>query len=165
MAVIFSRNYFSSLMHGGEPKPEIFLAGPTPRTSGEPSWRHKAIGLFDRVSKYVNLLIPEEPRGGLSGMDDPDKYEDQVEWEHTGLKRAAVIMFWIPRDLERMPGFTTNIEFGMYMQSGKIVVGAPSEAKKMSYIRECCARYNIPLTSTLEGTVQSSLELLDRIHK
>lgn len=42
-----------------------------------------------------------------------------------GLERASVIAFWVPRDLERLPGFTTNVEFGGYVGSGRVVYGRP----------------------------------------
>ena len=70
------------------------------------------------------VLIPER-RDWVSSFD----YIDQVEWEFTCLEAATVIAFWIPRDLISLPGFTTNVEFGRYVGSGKCVYGRPASAE------------------------------------
>jgi hypothetical protein len=31
---------------------------------------------------------------------------------------AAAILFWIPRGLRTLPGFTTNVEFGLDVTTG-----------------------------------------------
>lgn len=54
-----------------------------------------------------------------------DNYNDQIEWEWKGLTSASCIAFWIPRELKDMPGFTTNIEWGKWYESRKVVLGYP----------------------------------------
>lgn len=76
-------------------------------------------------------------------------FSRQVSWETEHLEKATVVLFWIPRDLEELPGFTTNIEFGEYMKSGKIVIGSPLDAPKMSYLKERCSRLDIPWNDNL----------------
>ena len=66
------------------------------------------------------VLIPERREWNV-GFD----YLEQVEWEYTGLELADVLLFWIPRDLNYFPGFTTNVEFGRYVGSGRMVYGRP----------------------------------------
>jgi hypothetical protein len=58
----------------------------------------------------------------------------EVEWEDEALTRCTLIVFWVPRDLKTLPGFTTNVEFGMYLRSGKIIYGRPDNAPETRYL-------------------------------
>jgi hypothetical protein len=55
-------------------------------------------------------------------------------WERIALTEATVIMFWIPRSLPDMPAFTTNVEFGYWLSSGKVIYGRPDNASKIKYL-------------------------------
>ena len=55
-------------------------------------------------------------------------------WEREGLTKASVIVFWIPRSLPDMPAFTTNVEFGYWIHSKKIIYGRPDDAVKIKYL-------------------------------
>ena len=52
-----------------------------------------------------------------------------------------------------MPAFTTNVEFGLLASSGKRVLGAPTDAKKMTYLHALAKRYNVPVFDTLFDTL------------
>jgi hypothetical protein len=93
-------------------QPSIFLAGPTPRQPEVPSWRPLALDLLRGLDFAGTVLVPERRDWSVRFS-----YLDQVEWEHQGLEGCSVIAFWVPRDLERLPGFTTNVEFGRYTGS------------------------------------------------
>ena len=43
-------------------------------------------------------------------------------------------MFWVPRDPTTLPGFTTNVEFGRYVGSGRCVYGRPDRAPHTRYL-------------------------------
>lgn len=75
------------------------------------------------------VLIPERPNW-TTRFD----YQDQVEWEFVGLERADALLFWVPRDLETLPGFTTNVEFGRYVASGRMVYGRPARRPHNRYL-------------------------------
>lgn len=92
----------------------VFLAGPTPRSPEVKSWRPEAINIFRQLNFSGTLLIPEDLDGSVKG-----NYDDQIEWEEEGLTRASAIMFWLPRNLKTLPGLTTNVEFGVWMNSGR----------------------------------------------
>lgn len=143
----------------------VFLAGPTMRVSddfdgleNQKSWRNEAIKMFEKLCNTIEsddlcLLIPEfrdnqKPKGW--------SYGGQIDWELMGLEKADVILFWIPRNLETLPGFTTNIEFGEWMKSGKIVIGAPPESPKNDYIKYRCELLGIPFEHHLTLTVFSA---------
>src|SRR5581483_11776507 len=89
----------------------IFLAGPTPRSSHVKSWRPEAINIL-RESNFSGTVLVPERRDWTVKFD----YIEQVEWEWKGLEDCSIIVFWVPRDLQTMPAFTTNVEFGSYVR-------------------------------------------------
>jgi len=121
----------------GEKIPEtvnrsMFLAGPTPRSDDVKSWRPDALRLLEKFGYDGVVYIPEF-REGCKPKDFSD-YEGMVEWEKKGLTQADVILFWVPRNNTTMPAFTTNVEFGTWLKSGKCVYGRPDNAEKIRYL-------------------------------
>ena len=132
-------------IHAGEEIPKnkkftIFLAGPTPRSLDVKSWRPDFIKQLWDNGFNGNILTPENRE-----QDSLYDFEKQINWEVNGLETADLIVFWIPRNLETMPAFTTNIEFGNYLNSGKIVVGFPEGSPNNRYIKKRCEMNEIPL--------------------
>jgi hypothetical protein len=108
----------------------LFLAGPTPRSADVQSWRPEALDLLGQLHFKGTVLIPER-RDWTTKFE----YNEQVEWEWQGLENCDAIVFWIPRNLKTgVFGLTTNIEFGMYVKSGKIRYGRPDSADNVSYL-------------------------------
>jgi hypothetical protein len=117
-----------------EPLPDpvnasLFLAGPTPREPGTPSWRPEALRILGELG-YRGAVVVPEPRSG----EWRHSYVDQTSWEAEMRARADLIAFWVPRELARMPGFTTNIEFGEDYDSCRCLYGRPAEAPKTRYL-------------------------------
>jgi 8-oxo-dGTP pyrophosphatase MutT (NUDIX family) len=141
----------------------LFLAGPTPRNPDEvESWRADALQILRDKGFDGTVFVPED-RDGEFKLD----YDDQVGWEEKYLNVADCIVFWVPRDLEldskdfpKMAAFTTNIEFGTWQSSGKIVFGAPPKAKKNEYLKHYAEKYNVPMSDSLVGTLDDALEML-----
>ncbi len=108
----------------------IFLAGPTPRSQSVKSWRPEFIQILADCDFNGTVLVPEN-EDGIFKQD----YIDQVEWEYVHLCESTGIVFWIPRDLETLPGFTTNVEFGYCLNSKKhMFYGRPDGAPKTKYL-------------------------------
>jgi len=147
MQVVYARQPFPQRL-----KRAIFLAGPTPRSPEVPSWRPEALELLRARGYDGTVFVPEDADGAVR-FD----YTDQVEWESEGLELADVIVFWIPRDLETLPGFTTNVEWGIWQRSGKCVLGAPAEAPKLRYLRHHAGKLGVPLAETLAETLEHAL--------
>lgn len=140
----------------------IFLSGPTYRVNddtqiSEISWREDVVKLLAEKEFDGTIFIPEY-RNNVK----PENwtYSRQIDWELEFLKKSTVILFWIPRNLEKLPGFTTNIEFGEWLNSGKIVVGSPLESPKNEYLKERCVRLNLNWYYSIEDVVQASLKKL-----
>ena len=55
-------------------------------------------------------------------------------WERIALTDATVILFWVPRKLPDMAAFTTNVEFGYWLHSWKVIYGRPNDASKIKYL-------------------------------
>lgn len=142
----------------------IFLAGPTPRrTHPFPSWRPDALKILESRKYDGTVYLPEDASGPcdqMSGLDFMD-WEEQIEWEETALKAALCILFWVPRKLPEMPAFTTNDEWGFWKKSGKVVFGSPPGAVKTGYQRYYAKKFNVPLSDTLEDTVESAIKMSD----
>lgn len=131
----------------------IFLAGPTPRSEKVASWRPEALRILEKLGYDGVVFVPEYESG-----ERPWGY--QVEWEEMGLNMADCILFWVPRELKDMPAFTTNTEWGRWEDSGKVVFGAPPSAARVRYQRYYAEKFKVPMSTTLEETVQNTLDLI-----
>lgn len=142
----------------------IFLAGPTPRATKYPeaeigrSWRPDAIELIRQKGIVEKVYNPEY-------ITPKFDYDHQVDWEFAALKAAKVILFWVPRDLKLMPGFTTNVEFGYWLgkQPEKVVLGFPPEADKMMYLKHMARLHGVPIFNTLEDTIDGAVKKMEPI--
>lgn len=112
-----------------ENRKSIFLAGPTPRDKNIISWRNDATSKLESLGFDGVVYVPE-----YEGLQAKEDYTDQAMWERKALFEATVIMFWIPRELPNMPAFTTNVEFGYWLHTGKVIYGRPDNASKIKYL-------------------------------
>jgi hypothetical protein len=118
--------------------PSIFLVGPTPRDDQTASWRPEALQLLETLGFKGCVFVPENRQGEDLLLDEDmpsaEKWVRQCEWERKGLQSTTVIAAWVPRQLESMPAFTTNVEFGRYVNSGRFLYGRPNGAMKTQYL-------------------------------
>jgi hypothetical protein len=135
--------------------PSVFLAGPTPRLGGPvPSWRPAAVEAIEAAwgGGPLTVLTPES-RGGVRA----EHYDDQVGWESEARAAATVVLFWIPRDMVSMPGMTTNVEFGLDVGTGRVVLGCPPDCpnpERNRYLIYQARRHGAPVCETLDETVR-----------
>lgn len=135
----------------------IFLAGPTPRSKEVKSWRGEAIEILEKFGYDGDVFIPEPSDGEFK-----HSYDNQIEWELEAMKRADMIVFWVPRDLKDMPALTTNVEFGAWVESGKIVLGYPKEAEKMRYLDFVAKKEKVTVFDNLEDTLKFAVEKIGK---
>lgn len=160
------------IVYTGEEAPEkitksIFLAGPSlrPNQLGHiDQWRQDAYQILNDIG-FDGVVFSPENRDNkfLENFD----YDDQVEWEDKHLNMADCIVFWVPRDLSedkdgnpKLPAFTTNIEWGVWCHSGKVVFGAPKGADKIKYLQYYADLYKIPSADNLTETLRHALEMV-----
>lgn len=142
-----------------KPKISIFLAGPSPRGDKDYDWRPEALVHPSQVSFIGSVYVPL-PRDGIYHSDYD--HNAQVDWELQYLEECDAIAFWIPRDVQKLPGFTTNVEFGLYARSGKAVLGYPPTAQKMKYLHRVAERFQVPIWHSLEDTIFSTIWLAEK---
>ena len=114
-------------------KKSIFLAGPTLRNAPfSESWRKEACEILEQNGFDGIVYIPEFEVG-----NNPIDFLNQVEWEREGLMNADIIAFYIPRKLPDLPGFTTNVEFGTYLEKRKEATWlcTPEGSEKNRYLK------------------------------
>jgi 8-oxo-dGTP pyrophosphatase MutT (NUDIX family) len=133
----------------------VFLAGPTPRGPEVPSWRPEAITELRRRWTHDGRLVVFSPERRDAVHDD---YTGQIEWEERCLHLADEVLFYVPRDLATMPAFTTNVEWGMWHDSGRVVFGAPPGAPKNRYLLHYAAKQGVPTSTDIPGTVAAALD-------
>lgn len=138
----------------------IFLAGPTPRKGVSGSWRLEAIQYLHDIEFNGTVFVPE-PRHG----DWAEHYDHQVEWEEEALNRADRIIFWVPRDIKgpnggELPGFTTNIEWGVWCTSGKVALGAPALTEKMRYLDHYANKLRVSRFDNLRALLNDAVMTL-----
>ena len=141
----------------------IFLAGGTYREKENysKSWRLDAIKYFEDLGFEGTLIVPEW-KDGVKPKDWT--YSRQVSWEKDGMDRSEIILFWIPRDKDDLPCFTTNIEFGHALGTRfkeSFTVGFPEGSYKNRYIKERCSQAGIPVLNTLKDLVKHTISLVD----
>lgn len=139
--------------------PSIFLAGPSPRSVEVYSWRPAALDILAKIGFSGSVFIPER-RDWSVGFH----YDDQIEWELSGLDAATVIVCWVPRNMEKMPALTTNVEFGLYVKSNRLIYGRPPCSPHTRYLDYLYNKFtgrqpNASLQSTLEEAVEYSSKM------
>ena len=136
----------------------IFLAGPTPRDMSIKSWRGNACKILEENGFDGVVYVPE-----YSTWKPRIEFIDQAEWEREALSNATVIAFWIPRTLPDMPAFTTNVEFGYWIHTGKILYGRPDDSQKNRYLDWLYKKdMNQEPYRDLETLLINSIDLADR---
>jgi hypothetical protein len=149
--------FYASERSADEAVRSLFLAGPSPRGNGEHDWRQEACALLRQMEFKGAVYIPL-PRDGV--YRDNYDHAAQIDWELEHLEKAGAIVFWIPRDLKTLPGFTTNVEFGRYSRSGRAILGYPKSAPRMRYLHYIADLDGVPVFHTLEETLAAALEAM-----
>lgn len=115
----------------------MFLAGPSPRGVDKDEWRHTAIEILEKYNYTgtVFIPIPSAYFYGEKSLSECHDYIEQLSWEVECRQIADKLVFWIPRDIKGgFPGFTTNVEFGEDLNTGRIVYGRPDGADNTRYL-------------------------------
>jgi 8-oxo-dGTP pyrophosphatase MutT (NUDIX family) len=130
----------------------LYLAGPTPRNAEVCSWRPQALQLLESMAYDGVVFVPESQDGQRSG-----DYDQQVEWELEAMRRSDVLLFWVPAEKDTLPAYTTRMEFGLQVHSGKVILGIPPNAFKIRYMEKLAKKYRIAAHDSLEETVEAAL--------
>jgi 8-oxo-dGTP pyrophosphatase MutT (NUDIX family) len=135
----------------------LYLAGPTPRDPRVASWRPQALHLLASCAYDGVVFVPEAQDGQRSG-----DYDQQMTWELEAMRRADLLLFWVPAEKDMLPAYTTRVEFGLQVQSGKVVLGIPHGAYQTRYLEKLAQQYRLAVHRTLAETVTAALAKLGR---
>lgn len=142
----------------------VFLAGPSPALGSDtPSWRPEAVEALRATwrGRVPLIVLSPESRNGVRA----ERYEQQVFWEMRARSLATVVMYWIPRDVEALPGFTTNVEFGFDAGRNRLMVlGAPPDCpnpERNEYLIFLAGMEGAPVRHTLADTAAATVELIN----
>lgn len=132
----------------------IFLAGPSPRDSSHHDWRPDALKCLEELGYdgVVFVPLPSDRSDWRHG------YDAQIDWEKKYLDMCDEIVFWVPRDMTSLPALTTNIEYGMYLESGKVILGYPESASNMRYMAAHADKQFIPRFHDLRETLACAVK-------
>lgn len=162
MIIIYNRqnppNFFAK---------SIYLAGINTKSTYNKSWREEAIDILKDFEYDGVVFFPEDDPDGEFKFPDkntnPKEYEDQIRWERKWLNAVDCILFWIPREDNK--GLITNVEFGTFINSGKIVVGSIKDKEKTddnNYLKILAKEYNIDWQYSLGNCVRLALDIIDK---
>jgi hypothetical protein len=136
----------------------IFIAGPMYRDPAIASWRPGVVELLREGWQQDGTLAVFVPEARDRHHPDPG-YASQV-WEERWMAVVDVLLFWVPRDMQRLPGLNTNLEFGRNESSGRVVLGLPPEAVSVHYLRRAAQTHGAPVHDTVRATATAALELI-----
>ncbi|MEU3680441.1 nucleoside 2-deoxyribosyltransferase domain-containing protein [Streptomyces sp. NPDC030592] len=153
------------VVYVGQEQPEswdaaVYLCGPTPTDPEEPSWRPSAVAALRAAWDGAGRLAVFLPEPTADGSYPP--YADQIAWEEEAMRRSDVVLFWIPREMNRLPGLVSNIKWGVWYDSGRAVLGAPPEAERMAYLLHFAEAFEVPVERTLQEAAGAALRAVGR---
>lgn len=154
--------YFSDQPLPSTVTKSIFLAGPSPRSADVYDWRHDALKYLEQIGFDGEVLIPIPMKKFYGESDDPSwTYIGQITWEENARELADKIVFWVARDIAgNMPGFTTNVEYGLDLKGGKVVYGRPNEADKIRYLDDLYQKRKMIPFSELDALLKYTVDAL-----
>lgn len=152
------------VVYTGETAPEsyassIFLAGPSPRKPSDRNWREEALKILEEAN--FNGVVFAPIYRDAKKLDESFDYDAQIEWETKHLNASDIVAFWVPRDLKELPGFTTNVEFGLWVKSGKVLLGSPPDAEKMAYLNWWADKESVETFDDLTKLLKRAVEKLE----
>ena len=144
-------------------KSSLFLAGPSPRSKDVLDWKKEAVELLKKLNFDGTVYIPVPKDFFLTGGPQSATwhYDNQIAWECAARARADITVFWVPRSIKgEMPAFTTNIEFGEDLNSGKINYGRPLTAEKCRYLDLRAKEIGAVIYDSLEEILTATVKTL-----
>ena len=124
----------------------VFLAGTIDMGTAE-DWQAEAAGLFR--AKEGNFLL-YNPRQEEWHPDWEGEMDYQVNWELEHLEKADyILMNFLPGSLSPI----SLLEMGLHAKDGKLLVICTPGYARYENVRITCARYSIPLFSSIEEAI------------
>lgn len=129
---------------------KIFLAGSIEMGVAE-NWQNRIIGELKDISGI--LLNPRRNDWDSSWEQTKDnlQFKQQVEWELNSLEVSdTIIMYFDPNAKSPI----SLLEFGLYAQSGKLLVVCPEGFWRKGNVDIVCEKYGIPQFADIESLIE-----------
>lgn len=160
MQLVFSDQDLPSVV-----QKSIFLEGPSPRELETLDWRRQAVEILKQLHYDGVVYIPCPQKVWDKQKEGKWDYDSQVEWEHKARFASDAIVCWVPRELEKMPALTTNVEFGEDFDLGRFYYGRPDWAVKCKYLDSKTKKQSIPVYSELDNLLSDVVSTLKPIYR
>lgn len=134
----------------------VFLAGSIEMGTAEEWQASVERELSDLPVVVLNPRRDTWDASWQQSISNPE-FRGQVEWELQGLERASVIAVYFAPDTKSP---ITLLEFGLFAQSGRMVVCCPPGFWRRGNVEVVCARYGVPLVAALSEMVRIVRERL-----
>jgi hypothetical protein len=112
-----------------------------------PDWQSEVIRALGDLPGLV-VLNPRRP------TFDPSRLDEQIRWELDALAAADLILLWLPATASAP---VSLLEAGLYMSSGKLVVGVEPAYQRQRNIELTAQRYGVPIHGTLDALTQHAV--------
>jgi hypothetical protein len=112
--------------------------------------------IIQSLSLYDGLVLLNPRRDKFTD----DTLDEQITWELHAMDTANLILMWFPKEAKAPISF---FETGLYMGSGKLVLGAEHGFYRRRNLEMTSERYSVPLWSTLEETAEEVIKRYEAV--
>ena len=135
----------------------IFLVGSTyyPNRNID-SWRTTALNYLKNKDFKGYVFIPEIENSYETDLT----YNNHLEWEEHALKKADIIIFWLPNKLENLDIEYLKLGYLLAKFPEKLILVNMDNSRDNHYLKYYCDNLNIPQCSSLEETLNLVMEKL-----
>jgi hypothetical protein len=120
----------------------VFLAGAIDMGAAV-DWQAQVIEAF---ADYPHITLYNPRRAAFT----PDTLDEQIEWELRALTAATSVLMWFPANTKAPIAL---LETGLFMQSGKLFVGAEPGFYRRRNLEMTCEFFGVPLYDSIEAVV------------
>lgn len=125
---------------------KVFLAGAIDMGNAV-NWQ---LDVISRLSQFSSLVLVNPRRSNFT----KDTLDEQIYWELDALEQVDAVFMWFPKDAKAPISF---LETGLYLASGKLMIGAEDGFYRRRNLEITCRRYQVPLHKTLEGLCMETI--------
>jgi hypothetical protein len=121
-------------------------------------WQTKITKALDPY--FVTVLNPRRDDWDSSWEQtlENKEFRQQVEWEQSAMEQASFIaMYFDPKTQSPI----TLVEYGQYIDSGKLIVACPKGFWRRGNLEVMCNTANIPLLETLDELIEMTINRLE----
>jgi hypothetical protein len=125
---------------------KVFLGGAIDMGNAE-DWQSQVI---NALSDTPGLVLLNPRRSEFT----PEMEDEQIKWELDALRIADLVLMWFPASVEAPVSF---LETGLYMQSGKLVLGVEDGFYRQRNLELTSQFYGVQIWKKLGDVVKEVL--------